>query len=448
MAADTSPLDEHNMLEATDAVPDGRQPTSKRWFLWLPLIGLGVIVGGYFGVQWWLYSLSHVSTDDARVKGTLITVSSQVAGRLVTVPIEDGQRINKDELMAQIQPDEYRTEVALREAALEAIQSQLANARADLELARTLTEGHIERSDAVLGTSRSQLSASKTASALEDQRIKATLREKQAAVEEAKAGLSGAKATLDKATADLERAKQLFQDGIIAAEQRDQAAAVYDQVIARHQSAQETLNKYLALLQLAKAESRRGQLLLDNVRTQRRKVRESETLKTLAVAERQRVQMKHEVIKNLQAKVKEAEAQLALARIHLAETTIVSPITGVVSQVIADPGERVQPGQPIAIVNDPHDVWVIANIEETHIREVQVGQPAEIDVDAYPRRSFQGKVWQIGAATRSEFAIIPAGSASAHFIKVTQRLPVKIAVENHEGLLKPGMMVVVGIRVK
>jgi membrane fusion protein (multidrug efflux system) len=448
MAADTSPLDEQNILEAADTVPDGQQPTSKRWFLWLPLIGLGVLVGGYFGVQWWLYSLSHVSTDDARVKGTLITVSSQVAGRLATVPIEDGQRINKDELMAQIQPDEYHAEVALREAALEAIQSQLANAEADLELARTLTEGQIERSDAVLGTSRSQLSASETAVVLEEQRIKATLREKQAAVEEAKAGLSGAKATLDKATTDLERAKQLFQDGIIAAEQRDQAAAVYDQVVARHQSAQETLNKYRALLQLAKAESRRVQLLLDNVRTQRRKVRESETLKTLAVAERQRVRMKREVIKNLQAKAKEAEAQLALARIHLAETTIVSPITGVVSQVIADPGERVQPGQPIAIVNDPQDVWIIANIEETHIREVRVGQPVEIDVDAYPRRSFQGKVWKIGAATRSEFAIIPAGSASAHFIKVTQRLPVKIAVENREGLLKPGMMVVVGIRVK
>ena len=90
-----------------------------------------------FWGAWWLYSLSHVSTDDARVKGTLITVSSQVPGRLVTVTIEEGQRLKQGEVIAQIQQDDYQAQVVLREAALEAAQSQLANAEADLELART-----------------------------------------------------------------------------------------------------------------------------------------------------------------------------------------------------------------------------------------------------------------------------------------------------------------------
>jgi membrane fusion protein (multidrug efflux system) len=300
----------------------------------------------------------------------------------------------------------------------------------------------------VLGASRSQLAEAERAAGLEDKRAKASLQEKEAAVEEARAQLVGAKVTVDKAVADLERSKQLFRDGIVAAEQRDQAAAIHDQAVARYQSAQETLNKSLALLQLARAESNRVQLMLDTVRTQQRKVRESEALKSLAIAERQRVPVKEEVVKNLRAKVKEAQAQLDLARIQLAETRITSPIDGVVSQTIADAGERVQPGQPIAIVNDPKDVWIEANIEETHIRRVRPGQPAEIDVDAYPTRTFQGQVSQLGAATRSEFAIIPTGSASAHFIKVTQRIPVRIAVDNREELLKPGMMVVVGIRVK
>jgi membrane fusion protein (multidrug efflux system) len=223
---------------------------------------------------------------------------------------------------------------------------------------------------------------------------------------------------------------------------------MHDQAVARYQFAQETLNKSLAVLQLARAESNRVQLMLDTVRTQQRKVRESEALKTLAIAERQRVPVKEEMVKNLRAKVKEAQAQLDLARMQLAETHIISPIDGVVSQTIADAGERVQPGQPIAIVNNPKDVWIEANIEETYIRKVQPGQSVEISVDAYPRRTFQGQVSQLGAAARSEFAIIPAGSASAHFIKVTQRIPVRIAVDNHEELLKPGMMVVVGIQVK
>jgi membrane fusion protein (multidrug efflux system) len=301
----------------------------------------------------------------------------------------------------------------------------------------------------VLGASRSQLSEAEKTATLEDQRLKANLQEKAAAVEEAKARLAGAKAALDKAAVDLERARQLFQEGIIAVERRDQTAAAYDQALAQQQLVQETLNKNLALLRLARAESQRVQLLLNSVQTQQRKVRESKALKTLAVTERQRVKMKEEAVKNLQARVKEAEAQLALARIQLAETTITSsPIDGVVSQTVADPGERLQPGQPIVVVNDPQDVWIEANIEETSIRTVQVGQPVEIRVDAYPDRTFQGTVLQLGAATRSEFAIIPAGSASAHFIKVTQRLPVRIAVDNYEELLKPGMMVVVGIRVR
>jgi membrane fusion protein (multidrug efflux system) len=447
MAENRSPIETHDRLEAP--VPAvGAASGAKRWRILVPIIVLGLGAAVYFGVQWWLYSLSHVSTDDARVKGTLITVSSQVPGRLVTVAVEEGQRIKHGDLIAQIQQDDYQAQVVLREAALEAAQSQLASAEADLELAKTLAEGHIERSDAVLGASRSQLAEAEKAASLEDKRTKASLQEKEAAVEEAKAQLAGAKATLDKATADLARSKQLFQDGIIAAEQRDQAAAIHDQAAARYQSAQETLNKSLAILQLARAESNRVQLMLDSVRTQQRKVRESEALKSLAVAERQRVPMKEEVVKNLRAKVKEAMAQLELARIQLAETRITSPIDGVVSQTIADAGERVQPGQPIAIVNDPKDVWVEANIEETSIRKVQVGQPVEIDVDAYPARTFQGQISQIGAATRSEFAIIPAGSASAHFIKVTQRIPVRIVVNNREELLKPGMMAIVGIRVK
>lgn len=439
---------EHETEDVAEPMPTVQASRAKRWGLVLPLIIIVVAVGGYVGVRWWIYALHHVSTDDARVKGTLITVSSQVAGRLLSVPIEDGQRINKGELLAQVQPDEYRAAVALREAALEAVKSQLTSAETDLELDRELTEGHIERSDAVLGASRSQLTEAERAVALEAQRIKASLREKGAAVEEARAQLNGTKANLNKAAADLERARQLFQDGIIATEQRDRMASLHDQARAQYESSQEALNKNLALLELAKAESRRVQLLLDNVRTQRRKVRESEALKTLAVAERQRSRMKAAVVKNLRARVKEAEAQLTLAHIGLEETRILSPIDGVVSQVIADAGERVQPGQPIVVVNDPQDVWVEANIEETEIRDIRVGQPVTIDVDAYPHQTFRGKVWQIGAATRSEFAIIPAGSASAHFIKVTQRLPVKIALDNRAGLLKPGMMVVVGIRVK
>jgi len=448
MATDNRSIDERTTLAESRAEVTLQQPGTKRWLIFVLLLIVTIGVGGYFGVQWWLYSLHHVYTDDARVKGTLITISSEVAGRLVTLAVEEGQHIRTGDLLAQIQPDEYQAQVALHSAALEAAQSQLTSAEAELALTHTLAEGQIQRSDAVLGTSRSQLAEAEKAAKLEEQRVAANLREKGASVEEARARLTGARAALDKAAADLDRAKQLARDGIVAAERLDQAVAAYDSAVAQQQSAQETLNRALALVQMAQAEGRRVQLSLDQVQTQQHKVRESEALKGLAIAERQRLKMKQDMVQNLRAKVKEVEAQLALARWRLAETTIISPIAGVVSQTIADAGERVQPGQPIVVIHDPRDVWISANIEETHIRKVRAGQPVTITVDAYPQQTWHGTVTQLGAAARSEFALIPAGSASAHFIKVTQRLPVRIAVDNPDGLLKPGMMVEVGIRVQ
>jgi multidrug resistance efflux pump len=446
MATEKTSLEESKTLG--DARAGATSPKVRRWHFLLPAIVLLVLAGGYFGVQWWLYTLYHVSTDDARVKGTLITVSTEVAGRLVRILIEEGQRVQQGDLLAQIQPDTYEIEVALRTAALEAAHSQLASAEADLALSRTLIEGNVQRSDAVVDVSRSQLAETQKAASLEDQRLQANLREKTAAVEEARARLIGTKASVETAAASLDRIKQLLRDGIVPAERLEQAAAASDQAVAHHQAAQEALHKSEALLQMAHADNQKVQLSQATVRTQQRKVQESETLRELALAERQRVQMKEETVKNLRSKVKETEAQLALARLHLTETRIVSPITGVVSQKIADLGERVQPGQPLVIVNDPQDVWISANIEETDIRKVREGQAVEITVDAYPQRIFHGTVAQTGAATRSEFAIIPSGSSSAHFIKVTQRIPVRIAVDDREELLKPGMMVEVSIRVR
>ena len=448
MADENAPLDTPSPRAGGSAPLPPLSRRGSRWRILAPLLVLGLAVGGYFGVQWWLYTLRHVSTDDARVKGTLITVSAEVPGRLLSVPIKAGQPISQGDLLARMDPEFYELEIAQRQAALEAVQSRLTRAEIEHQLAQALTEGNIERSEAVLSASQSQLSEVQGAAQLEDERVQAELREQEAAVEAARAQLAGTKAQLDVAAAENERAMQLFQDGIIPAEQRDQVTAAYDLALARHQSVQKSLDKDLALLQKARAENQRVQLRLESVRTQEQKVEESQVLRTLAVAERQGIMVHAAEVKNLRAKVKEAETDLALARLRLEKTVIYSPVTGSVSQAIADAGEHVRAGQPIAIVNDPQDVWVSANIEETRIRQVQLGQPVDISVDAFPDQSFQGQVHQIGAATRSEFAIIPAGSASAHFIKVTQRIPVRIAVENPGNLLKPGMMVEVGIKVR
>src|SRR4030095_5583192 len=227
MAIENRSVNERDTLPEARAPVTSRRPRTTRWFILISLLVLTFGIGGYFGVRWWLYALHHVYTDDARVKGTLITISSEVAGRLVTLAVEEGQRIQKGDLLAQIQPDEYQAQVALHSAALEAAQSQLASAEADLALTRTLAEGQIQRSDAVLDTSRSQLAEAEKAAKLEEQRTLANLREKEAGVEEARARLTGAKAALDKAMADRDRANKLARDGTVAAGRLDQAVAAY-----------------------------------------------------------------------------------------------------------------------------------------------------------------------------------------------------------------------------
>jgi membrane fusion protein (multidrug efflux system) len=180
------------------------------------------------------------------------------------------------------------------------------------------------------------------------------------------------------------------------------------------------------------------------VNTLRAEVKEAEAAYELALANEGLVDLKRERIKLLAAKLKEEEAKVAAARLRLENTVIRSPIDGVVSRKRVEHGEMVQRGQPILVVNDPNDVWVLTNVKETYIRDVHVGSPVDVWVDAYPNRIFRGMVESIGAAAISEFALFPP---TGNFTKVEQRIPVRVTFDNLDGLLKPGMMVIVGIEI-
>jgi membrane fusion protein (multidrug efflux system) len=146
--------------------------------------------------------------------------------------------------------------------------------------------------------------------------------------------------------------------------------------------------------------------------------------------------------------VEETEAAFQLAEIRLQETIIYSPISGVISKRFADQGQYVQPGQPIFAVNDPGQKWVVANIEETKISRVREGAKVAVEADAYDGYKFEGRVAFIGAAALSEFALLPTENPSGNFVKITHRIPVRIAVKDPENRLRLGMMVVVAIEGK
>ena len=146
----------------------------------------------------------------------------------------------------------------------------------------------------------------------------------------------------------------------------------------------------------------------------------------------------------------EAHRDAVLARIDrqkldIAAHSVTSPLTGVVSKVFVEAGEHVEPGQRIALVHDPEAIYVQANIRETEIRKLAPGQGVRVEVDAYPDRTFEGKVSDIGPAATSTFSLLPSARAGGSFTKVTQRFPVRIAIDADGESLRPGMMVEVFI---
>ena len=141
----------------------------------------------------------------------------------------------------------------------------------------------------------------------------------------------------------------------------------------------------------------------------------------------------------------EFSAKIRRQRLDLEDRTIKSPIAGVVDRTFVETGEYVTPGQRLMLVHDPKRIWIEANIKETHVRRLKVGQEVTVEVDAYPDESFTGRVERIGNTATSAFALLPSPNPSGNFTKITQRLPVRIAIEQREGRLRPGMMVEVNI---
>ncbi len=149
-----------------------------------------------------------------------------------------------------------------------------------------------------------------------------------------------------------------------------------------------------------------------------------------------------------QAQVDTADAQLGVVRTQLQNTIIKAPMAGVIAKRWVLPGAVVQAAQPIYALNNLQRIWVTANLEETKFYKLKLGQKAEMTVDAYPGVSFHGEVIQLGSNTASQFALIPPNNASGNFTKVTQRIPVRISVDNSPSSLLPGMSVYLKVRVK
>jgi len=393
-----------------------KNPTTRRKRVFLVSGALGlVIAAGYF--LWNAFRFEN--TDDAEVDGHVMPLSARITGQIKDVFVIEGQVVHAGDVLVTIDPQDYQV-------AADQAHANLADAFA------TAASSHWNVPITSV-TVRSNLDSAKTAVANAEAALKAA----EQNYESAKAKLVEAQANAAKSDADLERAKQLVvkedisrqqYDYAVAAAAANQAAVTSAQagVLAAEQSVQEAQGKLLqAKNDLQTAETAPEQVSLTQSNAQA-----------------------------ADAKVLQRKAQLTQAELNLGYTVIRSPVTAIVGKKSVEVGQNVSIGQELVDVVPLDDVWVTANFKETQLAHMRPGQPVEVHVDAYGPK-WKGHVTNMGGGTGSIFSLLPPENATGNYVKVVQRVPVRIDFDraagqefNAEGLLKPGLSVEPEVRVR
>lgn len=417
-------------------------PGRLRVILPAVVLGLGVIVGLYYGIDYWIYTTKHVVTDDARVKGLMVSVAPKVGGTVQRLHVDEGSVVQKDDVLLELYSTDYQLHFEEAQARVDMIAFQLKEIREELQLDTRRAQDQIAHARAEHAANRSGLAEERTALEIATEQVQNQLAEAQAALKEAESTVAEMQGQVRSAENNWERVSTLSDEGIVSATNREDAQDDLAQSEARLSAARERVAQLQARLDSALTSQKNIEVRRHRVKKLEDEVEKALASVRLAETEGERSQVRQERINILEAQLKEAQAKRDLAERNVNKTVLRSPIAGVISRKRVEEGQVVQKGQPVLVIGDPHDVWILANIKESYIRDVAVGKPVDISVDAYPDREFQGTVDTIGHAAISEFALFPP---TGSFTKVEQRIPVQITVPDANGLLKPGMMVEIGI---
>jgi membrane fusion protein (multidrug efflux system) len=395
--------------------PEPPEKASRRKFIVIAVVILLVIGGALF---YWHSTFSE-DTDDAQVDGDLYEVSSRVTGQVIAVYVKDNQQVEAGQPIADIDPKDYQV-------AFDQAQANLASAEADYEQAHVNVPITSVSSTTQISTSTSDVTASA-----------ASVAQAQKQVEAAEARVTQAKANALKAQLDVERYTPLVQKDVISKQQFDQAVA--------------TANATTAAVLEAQADVIAAQ---ETVRQAQQKVAQSKFMAVESAKNGpQQVKAQEARAEAMQAAVKQAQAKLEQARLNLSYCKIVAPTAGIVSKKNVDVGANVSIGQDLLTVVPLTNLWVTANFKETQLEKMRPGEEVKLEVDALGGRKFSGKITQIGGATGSRLSLFPPENATGNYVKVVQRIPVRIDFtnlqqENGDYALRPGFSVTPIVTVK
>ena len=383
------------------------------------LVAIGIL--GWGGWAWYKSSL-EVSTDDAYVEGTISPVSAKVAGHIVELKVNDNQAVRANEVLLRVDPRDFEAKRDQARAAVAVAEANVRAARAELPLARETTRSQVDEVRAVLEGSRVGVKSSQSA----EVEVRARLESKRAAAAASRADVTASESNHRKAKRDLDRMQQLMKNDYVSRREHDDAVAALENAEATLEAARRRLGAIEKEVQQTEAEVASRVLGTEQARQ-----RVAEVRGTLSKAESQQqtVSVKAAELARAEALLKSAQADLAVADLNLEHTLVRAPIDGVVAKRSVEVGQIVQNGQPLLALVPLNDVWIVANFKETQLTKIRPGQKADVRVDTFPGVVFEGTVNSISAGTGSRFSLLPPENATGNWVKVVQRVPVKILLD-------------------
>ena len=407
------------MTEITKEKKFTRRGRTLRRILVPILIVAFLTVAGY---NLWKYFNAYETTDDAQVDGHVNAISARISGHVIDVLAEDERYVKAGDVLVRIDPKDYEVALAKAEADLADAEAALETSRIDIPITNTNTSSQLKtanssRTDAiaVVNGSERQLAAAR------------------AGLESARAQTREAEANLTKANDDVRRYKLLVDKDEISRQQ-------YDTAVSAAAAAQAALDARRAEAGQAEQNIVVAQSAVDQAKT--RIVQADASIESAMTAPRQ-VAASETRARSALAQVAQRKSLVEQAKLNLSYCTVVAPVTGIVGKKTVELGENVSPGEQLMAVVPLEDVWITANFKETQLDRMSPGQRVKISVDAYDRE-YTGKVEAIGGASGSRFSLLPPENATGNYVKVVQRVPVRIDLDpgqNADHRLRPGLSV-------
>lgn len=377
----------NNNIDLAEREPAIEPARAKRLYL---IVGIAVVaLLAIYGIYEFIVS-GKEATDDAQVAADVVGVAPRVPGQIVAVHVTENQRVKAGDPIAELDPRDLQVKLQQAESDLATAQAQADAADARAKIAGAAASGGHTAATAAVQSSRERVNTSASA------------------IAEAQAGVARAQANANKAAADWNRAQELGAKGDISRAQVDAARAANESAQADLESARARLTSAQNNRQLAQADVEQAQGRL---------------VQTAPVAEQ--IHAAQAEANLAHAKVQAAQAALEAAKLNLSYTKIVAPADGIASRLTVHVGSLVTAGQPIVQLV-PATTYVIANFKETQVKSMRAGQKAEVKLDATGGKEFEGTVESMSGGTGSTFSLLPPDNASGNFVKVVQRVPVRI----------------------